>query len=157
MNIFKRRTVEEKIELERERILEKYIKECRKAGFLDETILKKLRTINVSEEFLNKHFQNYLIKEVINSEIKSKQEVNPMPKQKEQDFEDEDQEIESNDEESEEDSEESDEEEKPKPVKKEKTEKKETKEPEITIADVLRNHEQRLSVLEASMFRLKSI
>ena len=128
----------------KEKVLEQYIKECRKLGFSDDVILRKLRSIDVSNDFLNKHFKINLLREVINK----------MPKvTKEEDEDDEiTEETEDEEVESEEDEDEPKKKKLVKPVKRETEE-----EPKITIEQVLRNHEDRLRTIEASLFRLRAI
>lgn len=143
----KRKTKEETIEEERERLLKKYILECRKLGFKDSIIIERLRTIKVPEQFLQDNFQLNLIK----------QEVT-MPKPKEEDYEEEDQEIEESEEDSDEAEEDSEEaEEKPKKKVVRTAKKEEEEPPKVSIIDIVRNHEERIRNLESAIFRLKAI
>lgn len=150
------KTKEQRVKEQRERILEKYIYECRKLGFTDKVIIDKLKTINAPNEFLVKHF-----------ELNDLQEVNKqtMPKPiKEKDYEEEDDEVVETEEEQEDSRDEDDDneeeveeehEEKPKKkiVKKEETKEKQ---PEVNmqqLIDVLQNQEQRIRNIEATLFR----
>lgn len=85
------------------------------------------------------------------------EEVNQMPKPKEENYEEEEDEeiVESDEDEATEDAEEEPEEEKPE--KKEKVAKPVKEEEKINAVDVLRNHEERLRNLESAIFRLKAI
>ena len=150
INIFKRKTQEERIAEEREKILNNYVKECKSLGLSDDVILQKLITINVPEEDLKKSFNEDIIKEAIDYQIKQKEVIN-MPKEtQEEDYE------ELADEETEDEEEDKEEPEEEKPKKKVVEQKKEIKK-EVSLADILQNIDARLTAVESSLFRLKTI
>jgi hypothetical protein len=120
----------------KEIILTEYITELRRLGFTDEQIVKKFQEKNYPKEFID-----YL--------LQLKQEVKQMPK--------EDTELEEESEDDEEVSDEELEDEEEVVVKPKKVEKKVVEEAKVTLDEVLQSLNQRISNIEASIYRLRSI
>lgn len=141
INIFKRKSKQERAK----EILDNLVYELKKVYVSDERIIKRLKELNVPEEYIENHFQ-----------LNAITEVKTMPKEtKEQDYEEENEEELDEESDEEQDEAQENEEEQEKPKKKAKKEVKE--EPKITVEQVLQNHEARLRDIEAAIFRLKSI
>lgn len=121
-------------------ILKELVLQMQKAGYSTKQIKKEFERKNYPEEFVD------FLLELNYRRLK-------MGRKSKEEYEDEDDEPEEDEELDEDD--EDDEEVSKIPVKKAK-ETKPVKEPEITVESVLRNHEQRIQALEASLFRIKA-
>lgn len=160
MKWFKRK---KEVEIEKPKdlsLLIEYIEEARNLRWVDEDILKKFSEKNYPKELIDLAFEEADKK----LSIKKVERRIKMAKKEEEDY-DEEEGFEEESLETEEDSEDEtleQEEEKVEPKKKVKvktSEPKETKDdeqvkPQLTVNDILANHEQRLQSLEARFFRL---
>ena len=141
----KDKEVEDKQEVELLRILVEYIGEARRLKWTKEEIVNKFNEKHYPKVIINSAF-------LIADNLISVERRNKMVRKEE------DEEEEEDDEELEEEPEQEEEEE-VKPVKKKVPQpvQKEKVQEGPTIEQVLTNHEQRLQILEASLFRLRSI
>ena len=151
----KKKQIEKEISQENKeelKILIEYIIEARNLKFGDEMIMEKFLEKNYPKELIIKAFNTADI-----LTLKKSERRNNMTKEEETEFEDDEDELESEEDIDDSDDEEEEIEEKPKKkLKKTKKVKTLRKEQQVTIQDIVTNHEQRIQALEAKLFRMLS-